>query len=316
MANRDFNKIKRTIQDFSLGVGEGGSTSGGMVIVDTLPEVGDPNLLYKLPDGKIWSCVNKTETRIISDLEVGKSFKLSESIPASDYETLGAKVELDDSVRFECSSTSYIEIYKDSSKLDVDYCLGTDLEDPSWVRYTYNYAEPVENVEASLEFFEELPEVEITQTFVDSIAETSYKLEDFIPLFQNSSHTEEVTESTWTQLGGGAPKLYLHRIYLGNPTECDRIDFTMNIYNSRPEPYTDIHDLEAYLISAGLNNTAEEIETYENHNGIICARDAYSSSSETIILRKIDEHYWYFRVGQYDNSYLGINIWEDSVMTM
>ena len=114
--------------------------------------------------------------------------------------------------------------------------------------------------------------------------------------------------------GGGA--LYLHRIYLGNPTECDRIDFTMNIYNSRPEPYTNIQDLEAYLISAGLNNTAEEIETYENHNGIICARDPYSSSSETIILRKIDEHYWYFRVGQYDNSYLGINIWEDSVMTM
>lgn len=35
MANRDFNKIKRTIQDFSLGAGEGGSGSATLKKVDT-----------------------------------------------------------------------------------------------------------------------------------------------------------------------------------------------------------------------------------------------------------------------------------------
>lgn len=317
MANRDFNKIKRTIQDFSLNAGEGGSTGGGMVIVDTLPELGEPNLLYKLPDGTIWSCVNETGT--ICDLKVGESYKLVETI-STDYvmNTLMGEDGIIGNAKAFVEGQEYpkFQVITDAmtGNQDFAYCL---VNDRSYAYYHIDYEVTPDTV--NLQYKGNVtknPDIEITQYFIDNLANDG-TIEDLIPLFQNSSHEGEI--STWTQLGGGAPKLYLHRIYLGNPTECDRIDFTMNIYNSRPEPYTDANELGRYLVSAGLNNTVEETEGGSpNNNGIPCVEDEYQSF-KTIILRTIEndgEGNWVFKIENNEISYMGINIYEDSVMTM
>lgn len=70
MANRDFEKIKRTIQDFSLGAGNGEGTSGEPKEVETLPEVGEANVIYKTPDGKYWIYEDSAWTELTASSDV------------------------------------------------------------------------------------------------------------------------------------------------------------------------------------------------------------------------------------------------------
>ena len=50
-----------------------GGEGWGLILVDELPELGDESLLYKTPDGKIWSCVNTEETSEWSQVNGGGS---------------------------------------------------------------------------------------------------------------------------------------------------------------------------------------------------------------------------------------------------
>ena len=128
----------------------------------------------------------------------------------------------------------------------------------------------------------------------------------------------KATEYLKDKIGGGSGSigLYLHRIYLGNPTECDRIDFTMNIYNTRQTPYTDVNELEQYLVLAGINNVSYDPEEDRQPNGIICVRDTWDDL-KSIIVRKFDEDgHWIIAYEGLESSYAGIEIYEDAVMTM
>ena len=105
-------------------------SGGGMVLVDELPEIGKEDVLYKTPDGKIWSCINTTETKTICDLKVGESFKLNSEIELSDFQQFFNKYndcnfyfkEGDDAISIEVyeeNTIQYIEYIEYPKKLQV-----------------------------------------------------------------------------------------------------------------------------------------------------------------------------------------------------
>lgn len=83
--------------------------------------------------------------------------------------------------------------------------------------------------------------------------------------------------------GGGS---YLHRIYLGNPTECNQAWIIFNLYVAKSEPFANIQELSNYLIERGINNTVDTISARNNINGILC----FSVGGRPCVLRKIDEN--------------------------
>lgn len=84
--------------------------------------------------------------------------------------------------------------------------------------------------------------------------------------------------------GGGGGATYLHRIYLGNPTECNQAWIMFNLYVAKAEPFANIQELSNYLIERGINNTVDTIEAMNNVNGILC----FSLWGKPCVLRKID----------------------------
>ncbi len=293
-----------------------GGEGGGLILVDELPELGDESLLYKTPDGKIWSCTNGTG--IICDLKVGESYKLVETI-STDY-VINTLMGEDGIIG---SNTTFVEgqqypkfqVITDAmtGNQDFAYC---PVNDRSYAYYHIDYEVTPDTV--NLQYKGNVtknPDIEITQYFIDNLANDG-TIEDLIPLFQNSSHEGEI--STWTQVNGGGSgsRLYLHRIYLNNPTECDTIDLVMNIYTPKAEAYTDVEELKTYLISAGLNNTAEELEGNTNFNGILCTRIAVQELSSVILRRITDSDEWIINVGGNEQTYLALSIAEDAVMAI
>ena len=81
MANRDFNKIERIMKDFSLNIG--GSGSGGMVVVDKLPEKGNTGTLYRTSDGIYEWYHTEKQVPVYKDLEAGQSYTLKEEVPTN-----------------------------------------------------------------------------------------------------------------------------------------------------------------------------------------------------------------------------------------
>ena len=208
MANRDFKKIKRVMKDFSQNL-SGGSSGGGMILVTELPEVGKEDTLYKTPDGKIWSCINTTEEKEILDLEVGKSFKLKDKILAGDIFNFDKEFQ-STSTAFvieadsETSKFKVLVINKSSSNHSLLYSETEGETEPKDAIYNVLNSETTDLVSVELFNFTEIPSVEITQLLVDNLANSSKNLADIAFLFVNGSHTEEVTTSTWSKVGGSS----------------------------------------------------------------------------------------------------------------
>ena len=199
MANRDFDKIKRTMQDFSLGAGSGEGASGEPKEVETLPEVGEPNVIYKTPDGKLWTCTTETET--VCDLEAGKSYNMVETI-STDYviNTLmggiigntGSFVEGQEFPKFQVITDAM------TGNQDFAYC---PVNESNYAYYHIDFEVTPDTVNLQYQGnVTENPDIEITQYFIDNLKEGG-TIEDLIPLFQNSSHEEEVP--VWVELTAG-----------------------------------------------------------------------------------------------------------------
>lgn len=221
MANRDAKLIKRIIQDFSLNAGEGGN--GEPIEVTTLPEVGDPNAVYKTSDNKYWICTNTTETTVVSDLKVGNSYTLKEEVINSELaecvnKILDAKREDNGNIYFEETENTgifYEYIYAEEAG-QTDYWhleYYTLIEEDEWGAASFggnSGLDPEEELEVNLDLFETVPTVKITQYFVDQLSEFQYgtvDLSDFAFLFKNGSHEEEVVVSTWTELVPSEPSI-------------------------------------------------------------------------------------------------------------
>lgn len=201
MANRDFKKIERIMKDFSLGVGEG--ESGGLIKVDELPEVGEEGVLYETPDGKYYTCTNTTEEKVISDLEVGKSYKFKNKITAGDIKK-SAELFGGDGFNFDEGGETYLTAYADQVPYQpADYIVKYAVQDEeTMLDYISTSANlPGDLIEPTLEGFTEIPSVTITQYFVDMVEE-AFELSDVAFLFEGGSHTETTTTSTWEELGG------------------------------------------------------------------------------------------------------------------
>lgn len=169
---------------------------GEIEVVDELPEVGKPDVLYKLPDGTIWSCVNTTETQTVCDLKVGESFKLVESISYNDLESTKAHLKSPAPIT---EGEIYPNFYREIDAMTGIEVVEYQLSEEEKAVYTLPAEATTEPITIQLEGIEEIPDVEITQYFVDNLIEEG-TLEDLIPLFENSFHEEEVTVSTWTEI--------------------------------------------------------------------------------------------------------------------
>ena len=208
MANRDAKLIKRIIQDFSLNAGEGGN--GEPIEVATLPEVGDSNAVYKTQDGKLWICTNTTETKTVSDLKVGNSYMLNEFVLNKDLNACTyklASVENPGEIFFDEEETNWLDweytYAEEEGGIDSYFIkygkeIGTHIGNAGFEGDTS--LEPTDELEIGFnKYFSEDPIVEITQYFVDNLS-SGITLDDFAFLFENGSHTEEVTVSTWVEL--------------------------------------------------------------------------------------------------------------------
>lgn len=216
MANRNAKLIKRIIQDFSLNVGGNGEP----IEVATLPESGDPNAVYKTSDNKYWICTNTTETKTVSDLKVGQSYKMKEIITNKSLEECLHKFSTVD-----YSGTFDLD---EEGEQGIEYDYAEPEEEGGYSSYYLNYfmilgrkkgtagfdgdtsLDPDFELEIGFNRLEEIPTIEITQIFVEQLFEFSegtITLDDFAFLFEGGSHEEEVTVSTWTELVPSEPSV-------------------------------------------------------------------------------------------------------------
>jgi len=262
MANRDFKKIERIMKDFSLGVGEG--ESGGLIKVDKLPEVGKEGVLYQTPDGKYYTCTNTTETKTICDLEVGKSYKLNSEILLSDFYQFLDNYDTY-SFPFNEEGNVYIEAYGNDGKTHISYFVADYSVEPE-VYHIADFEVPVgytqEKVAITLIEFTEIPSVEITQYFAETIQQDNVKLEEFAFLFEGGSHTETTTTSTWEELGG-------KNKYFEFPNEET---FKLEFY---PQKFLDV----LVKLNIDIDAEMETMLTYLTSGGIYIGSGALSYAS-------------------------------------
>ena len=255
--------------------GEGGG--GGVTLVDTLPEVGDESLIYKTPDGKLYSCVNTEETKVICDLEVGKSYKLVESISYEELSKLTGTTSssiVNDSIIFDNEQNEPYLLVEQTFGPEAHY-VGYWLDPYRGVFYDYDSEDPKEIIDAQLEELEEIPTVTITQDFVDNATANNYALEDFIAIFQNSSHTETVTVCTWTEIGagGGSSQLYQQMIHIvSSPEACNRTNIILNVLTNTNEPLDDFDKLFNYFKA---RNFIADVDNFTS-NGLFAIINEYS----------------------------------------
>ncbi len=178
---------------------------GDLIKVDTLPEVGKEGVLYKTPDGKYYTCTNTTEEKVISDLKVGKSFKLKDKVTAGDITSLLSSGQAIVGLYFDEEGYSLLNLEKITYEDDrpTEYYINYDEGDNDSIEYhcTSNSL-PEDLIEPTLEGFTEIPSATITQYFVDNLTNENLELLDIAFLFEGGSHTETITTSTWEELGG------------------------------------------------------------------------------------------------------------------
>lgn len=243
---------------------KGKFSKGGVQLVDTLPEVGNENTLYKTPDGKIWSYTTTVEEKVISDLEVGKSYKFKDEILVKDIRNhlTGISgivtVEVDDETYFEFNKYNpgkqpveyTIHYYADNGNRSISYeCLFESL--------------PEDLAEFSMYEFTEIPSVTITQTFVDNLEDVNTDLLNIAFLFEGGSHTEEITTSTWTEVGSGSSSsskyvctFYDFNSVFGKHFDVDAVIALLEKYNFNiDEP---ISPEDQKTIHIGYNNDSGE----------------------------------------------------------
>lgn len=273
---------------------------GGMVVVDDLPEEGDPTLLYKLPDGTIWSCVNKTETRTICDLKVGQSYKLVENIAFNELQNIYENITLNHVPFVENQEYPEIQVETDAMTGNQKYQYCTSIDDTAYYYIDYESAPGTIDLQYTGAITES-PDVEITQYFVNNL-QAGATLEDLIPLFQNSSHTEEVTYSEWSQINGGK-QLYQHTITLITGSQTIKKSYaSLTIINSSASQFT-ISGVFNYFKDKGFKETTQEHpDAYYPATGVFNSNDSYAIYG---IFVYIDETYGeeYLYVVHLDSNY-------------
>ena len=185
---------------------KGKFSKGGVQLVDTLPEVGNENTLYKTPDGKIWSCTTTIEEKVISDLEVGKSYKFKDKVTAGEIKNFAILGKDSGGLPFNDNvdglSIDVSSGLETPTEYDVEYY--NNVEEKYLIYLSTDDDSPEDLIEPELDGFTEIPSATITQTFVDNLEDANMDLLNIAFLFVGGSHTETVTTSTWTEVGSGS----------------------------------------------------------------------------------------------------------------
>lgn len=253
-------------------------SGGGMVLVDELPEIGKEDTLYKTPDGKIWSCINTTETKTICDLEVGKSYKLNSEIELSDFQQFFNKYN-DCSFEFKDDGEKYTHFEVREGVIpeqDIHLNLIEYIEDTDEESYIASFTVPEgytqEKVAITLDGFTEIPLVTITQTFVDQVQNADAELIEFAFLFKGGSHTETTTISTWSEVGGSSG------MQLVKILSVDIATLKLTLNKTNEEIYNMLKNgpvfINGYIANAGP-------ETHHAYiNSVITSADYYEDETE------------------------------------
>ena len=197
MANRDFNKIERTIKDFSQNIGGSGS---GMKTVKSLPKKGDLGTLYKMPNGDIYSWFHAEETEAVTvydNLEVGKTYYYNDTIEKSLFlEKMGTEPE----------DFFYVNIPDEElSEMDIQSVNYWLAEDGVILEFYYYYKQEGPTPYASYGSIENEDymhfntqgyidnSLTITEALVNKFEEAGVDINKLAFLFTNASHEEYVT---------------------------------------------------------------------------------------------------------------------------
>jgi len=255
MANRDFRKIERIMKDFSQNIGGSGS-GGGMAMVNTLPEVGREDTLYKLPNGNVYSwsrVVEKELVPVYKPVKVGDTVTLNYNVIAEDLAAFtgnGEKDNIDELIpnwtyeegkrtvyRFvraqypggESPESYSVEfIFGDSGKSEsASYFWEGEPSSQDTVSLTKNNFPP----------FIRAVSFEITQDFVDTLAEHNVDINELAFMFaglevDHYETVEHVIFEGYTKLNGS---------YLIDMTKLDGSDIDLdNLYYDAQEIYSNI----------------------------------------------------------------------------
>ena len=153
-----------------------------IVLVNELPNEGEADKLYKLPNGDVYEWAEIETQTDITEISVGKRFILADTINRSDYSNVVTQC-------FKVESQSeghYAGITKDLRIACFRrYFFFTSYSSPNiYSSYSGFYFDDQGNCHRKEQNFEHYPFIEITQTLVDNISTIGGSIEYMAPLFK------------------------------------------------------------------------------------------------------------------------------------
>lgn len=338
MANRDFKKIERIMKDFSQNIGDSGSGSGGMAMVNTLPEVGREDTLYKLPNGNVYSwsrVVDKELIPVYKPVKVGDVVTLKNEIGVEDLVTFtgtGEKTNIDELIpnwTQEGKRSVYRFVRQQQDGLDgpgtysVWFYFG-DSERSENAGYTWQ-GEPSSQDAVSLTknnfpFFVTQVPFEITQDFVDVLENYNVEINDLAFMFadlevDHYETIEHVVFEGYTKLNGsylidmaklnGSSDIDLDNLYYDAQEIYSNIlmgaEVTTLSYDNGMKNLQKVDHIEAYTDSWRKTPDIPQMKLYYS-DGTQCLHIAlYSNYLTTITGQELIDNYGIWN----ENGYMG-----------